>query len=46
MCAEGNAGFELGWELFLEYWGDFWKVFDDDFELGESGCEDGVVVAC
>lgn len=42
---EGDARFEFGWELFLEYWSDFWKILDDDFEVGESGCEDGVVVA-
>ena len=46
MCAEGDVGFELGWEFFFEYWSDFWKIFDDDFEFGEFGCEDGVVVAC
>jgi hypothetical protein len=44
VCAEGYAGSEVGGELFIEDGGDFGEVFDDDLEVGESGCEDGVVV--
>lgn len=46
VCAERYAVAQVLGEFFFENRGDFGKVLDDDFEVGEFACEDCVVVAC
>jgi hypothetical protein len=45
VCAEGDAGFEVGGKFFVEDWGDFGEILDDDLEIRVFTCEDSIIMA-